>query len=54
MALVSSIEKGIVIDHIKAGQGTRILRYLNIDTSKYTIAFIMNASSKRRGKKDRT
>lgn len=52
MALVSSIEKGIVIDHIKAGQGTRILRYLNIDTSKYTIAFIMNASSKRRGKKD--
>lgn len=52
MALVSSIEKGIVIDHIKAGQGTRILRDLNIDTSRYTIAFIMNATSKRRERKD--
>jgi aspartate carbamoyltransferase regulatory subunit len=52
MVLVNSIEKGIVIDHISAGLGTRIFHYLGIDNSKYTVAFIMNASSKKYGKKD--
>jgi len=52
MLVVNSIEKGIVIDHITAGLGARILSYLDVDTSKYTIAFIMNAESPTRGRKD--
>lgn len=46
MLIIQSIEKGIVIDHITAGMGARILDYLDLDTSKHTIAFIMNADSK--------
>ena len=30
--VIDSIQKGIVIDHITAGRGTKILSYLNIDT----------------------
>jgi aspartate carbamoyltransferase regulatory subunit len=52
MLVINSIEKGIVIDHITAGLGARILNYLDIDTSKYTIAFIMNADSSTHGRKD--
>lgn len=52
MVLVNSIEKGIVIDHITAGLGTKILNYLDVDTSKHTVAFIMNAVSDKKGKKD--
>jgi aspartate carbamoyltransferase regulatory subunit len=52
MLVVNSIERGIVIDHITAGLGARILNYLDIDTSKYTIAFIMNADSPTHGRKD--
>lgn len=50
--IVNSIEKGIVIDHITAGTGNRILDYLNIDTQKNTVAFIMNATSRKHGRKD--
>lgn len=50
--IVTSIENGIVIDHITAGLGAQILEYLNIDTSENTIAFIMNAQSQKHGKKD--
>lgn len=52
MVVINSIEKGIVIDHIKAGNGAKILDYLNIDTTKYSVAFLMNASSNQYGKKD--
>jgi len=52
MVLVNSIEKGIVIDHISAGLGTRIFHYLGIDNSQYTVAFIMNANSRKYGRKD--
>ncbi|WP_130863178.1 aspartate carbamoyltransferase regulatory subunit [Bacilliculturomica massiliensis] len=52
MVVINSIEKGIVIDHIKAGNGAKILNYLNIDTAKYSVAFLMNASSNQFGKKD--
>jgi aspartate carbamoyltransferase regulatory subunit len=52
MLVINSIEQGIVIDHITAGLGAKILNYLDIDTSKYTVAFIMNADSKKHGKKD--
>lgn len=50
--LVNSIENGIVIDHVTAGLGAKILEYLDIDTTTNTVAFIMNASSKKYGKKD--
>ena len=50
--IINSIENGIVIDHITAGNGARILDFLNIDTSKHTVAFLMNATSKLNGKKD--
>ena len=50
--IVNSIERGIVIDHITAGTGNRILDYLKIDTKKNTVVFIMNATSKKHGRKD--
>ena len=50
--IVNSIDRGILIDHITAGTGNRILDYLKIDTKKNTIAFIMNATSKKHGRKD--
>lgn len=50
--LVNTIQKGIVIDHITAGRGAKIMEYLDIDTKVNTVAFIMNASSKRHGRKD--
>ncbi|GHU50320.1 aspartate carbamoyltransferase regulatory chain [Clostridia bacterium] len=52
MVVIDSISRGIVIDHIKAGSGMKVLEYLNIDTGLNTIAFIMNASSKKHGRKD--
>ena len=50
--IVHSIEKGIVIDHITAGFGLSVIDRLQIDKSKNTIACIMNASSKKYGRKD--
>jgi aspartate carbamoyltransferase regulatory subunit len=52
MLVIQSIEKGIVIDHITAGMGAKILNYLDIDTSKHTVAFLMNAESGKHGRKD--
>lgn len=49
---VNSIEKGIVIDHIKAGTGLKILDHLGINKPGVMIALIMNASSKKNNKKD--
>ena len=50
--LVNTIKKGIVIDHITAGRGARIIEFLDIDIKVNTVAFIMNATSKRHGRKD--
>lgn len=52
MVLVNSIAKGIVIDHVSAGRGIKIINYLGIDKADYTVAFIMNATSNKYGKKD--
>ena len=49
---VNSIEKGIVIDHIRAGFGLKVLDYLNIDKEGSMVALIMNATSKKNGRKD--
>ncbi|MCL1982478.1 MAG: aspartate carbamoyltransferase regulatory subunit [Clostridiales bacterium] len=50
--IVDSIEYGIVIDHITAGFGLAVIDQLAIDKRKNTIACIMNATSKKYGRKD--
>ncbi|MBO7446440.1 MAG: aspartate carbamoyltransferase regulatory subunit [Bacteroidales bacterium] len=52
MLEVTSIEKGIVIDHITAGYGIQVFNYLNLDKADYNVALIINAYSAKMGKKD--
>jgi len=49
---VNSITNGIVIDHIKAGFGLKLLEHLNIDAGRGSIALIMNVTSNKHGRKD--
>ena len=49
---INSISNGIVIDHLSAGSGLKVLDYLNIDTGLGSVALIMNVKSKKYGKKD--
>ena len=52
MLNIEKIRNGIVIDHIKPGQGIRIFNWLGLDKAQYTVAFVVNASSRRLGRKD--
>jgi aspartate carbamoyltransferase regulatory subunit len=52
MLNIDKIKKGIVIDHIKAGQGIKIFNWLGLDKATYTVAFVINANSSKIGKKD--
>ena len=52
MLNIDSVEKGLVIDHIKAGKASEIYRYLNLDKMDCSVAIIKNAKSKKFGKKD--
>jgi aspartate carbamoyltransferase regulatory subunit len=52
MLNIAKIKNGIVIDHIKAGQGLRIFNWLGLGKAPYTVAFVVNASSRHLGKKD--
>ncbi|MCI1944439.1 aspartate carbamoyltransferase regulatory subunit [Clostridium luticellarii] len=52
MLTINSIKNGIVIDHIKAGFGMKIYKYLELDKADYSVALIMNAESSKLGKKD--
>ena len=52
MLNIEKIRNGIVIDHIKSGQGIRIFNWLGLDKSPNTLAFVVNASSRRLGRKD--
>ena len=52
MLEITSIKNGLVIDHIEAGMGVKIFNYLNLDTTDCRVALIINAESKRLGKKD--
>lgn len=52
MLYIDSITKGIVIDHIKVGCGFKIFNYLGLDKIHSTVALIMNAPSKKYGRKD--
>ena len=49
---ISQIKNGIVIDHIRAGQGIKVFNWLGLDKANYTVAFVVNANSARMGKKD--
>ncbi len=50
--LIGTIVDGIVIDHIPAGRGMELYRYLRLDELSCEVAIIMNAPSGKRGKKD--
>ena len=52
MLNIEKIRNGIVIDHIKAGLGIRVFNWLGLDKSPYTVAFVVNASSREMGQKD--
>ncbi len=43
MLEITSIEKGIVIDHIPAGYGIQLFNYLKLDKAEFTVALIHNA-----------
>ncbi len=50
---VDVIEKGTVVDHIKAGKGEKVLRILGIGEGyPYRVALVMQVPSKKTGKKD--
>jgi len=52
MLNIEKIKNGIVIDHIKAGLGSRIFNWLGLDKVPYTVAFVANANSTKCEKKD--
>ncbi len=49
---IDSIQNGIVIDHITAGQGMKLYELLHFDELECSVAIIKNVSSKKMGKKD--
>lgn len=53
MLNISGIHEGYVLDHIQAGMSMKIYDYLRLsELNDATVAMIMNAKSKKMGKKD--
>ena len=52
MLNIDSIQNGIVIDHIQAGNGMRIYELLELDKLDCCVALIKNARSSKLGRKD--
>ena len=52
MIKINGINKGIVIDHIKAGKGYKIFKELRLHEADYTTALIRNVQSNKLGNKD--
>lgn len=50
--IISSIEEGVVIDHIPAGHGMQLYHYLGLQALDCQIALIENASSNKITRKD--
>ena len=50
--IISPIENGIVLDHIKAGKGMQLYKALHLDELSCMVALITNADSVKMGKKD--
>lgn len=49
---IAKIKNGVVIDHIKAGQGIKIFNWLGLDKTDDMAAFVLNAESPTMGRKD--
>ncbi len=49
---IDPIKNGIVIDHIEAGKGEMVYRFLGLDQVDCTVALIKNVPSQKMGKKD--
>ncbi len=49
---IDSIQNGVVIDHITAGQGSKLYHLLKLDETDLSVAFIRNVASDKMGKKD--
>ncbi len=49
---VDAIKNGIVIDHIQAGEGMKIYKFLNLETYGCPVALMMNVTSRQMGHKD--
>ena len=52
MLKVTGITQGIVIDHIKTGNGLKIFNKLRLDKLDTTVVLLMNVDSKALGRKD--
>jgi len=50
--IIGKIENGIVLDHIKAGEGMTLYKILGLDSLDCQVALIKNAESKKFGRKD--
>ena len=49
---IDSIRNGIVIDHISAGKGMKLVSILELDRDDVSVAIIKNVHSQKMGKKD--
>ena len=52
MIEITSLQNGIVLDHIKPGLEIKIFNLLNLDQLDEGVALILNANSSSQGKKD--
>ena len=52
MLNISGLENGVVLDHIPAGKGMDIYKYLKLEQDDSQVAIIKNATSSKMGKKD--
>ena len=52
MLNIDEIKNGLVIDHIQAGLGWKVFKWLGLDKAPYTTALVVNAQSQKTGKKD--
>ncbi|AOT71360.1 aspartate carbamoyltransferase regulatory subunit [Geosporobacter ferrireducens] len=52
MLEVTSIKKGIVLDHITSGNGLKIFNKLMLDKVNYPVVLLMNVPSKQMNRKD--
>lgn len=52
MLNIDSIERGIVLDHIKAGNSMMIYKFLNLKEANCSVAIIKNVKSNKSGRKD--
>ena len=50
--IIGKIEDGIVLDHIKAGEGMTLYKILGLDSLDCQVALIKNAERKKMGRKD--